>query len=93
MILKIAYNDDSQEMVNELSELIFKQYPLIEVNTFHEQIYKERKKAFELKSTWGTRLSPFAILIDEKPICAFYSEENKCNKEQILETISEHYKE
>ena len=50
---------------------------------------KERKKAFAIKNEWGTRLAPFAILIDNDhvPIIAFYSEKGNCTSEKINEAL------
>lgn len=87
MILKIAYDDNSEKLITELKNVLEK-FPLVNLETFHENILKERKKAFSLKSEWGTRLSPFAILIDnEKPIKAFYSDVNECTIDNISKIL------
>ena len=46
---------------------------------------KERKDAFALKGSWGAKLTPFAILIDDsgKAVKAFYSEVKECTAENI----------
>lgn len=87
MKLKVVYNDNCENLISNLKEFI-KDYPLIELEIFHENILKERKKAFGLKSEWGTRLSPFAILIDnENPIKAFYSDVNECTIDNISKVL------
>lgn len=44
----------------------------------NESSQKGRKEAFALKSYWGARLAPFAIVYDgEKAVKAFYSETDK----------------
>lgn len=86
--LKIAYNNNSIELIKELEKSLI-DYPLIELESYHEDLLKERKKAFGLKTEWGTRQSPFAILIDneKKPVIAFYNERNDCTLNKILETL------
>lgn len=53
-----------------------------EINTdafytfINEASRKEKKKAYELKSYWGARLTPFILVTKEdKPLTAFYSED------------------
>lgn len=42
----------------------------------NEASRKEKKKAYELKSYWGARLTPFILVTKEdKPLTAFYSED------------------
>lgn len=88
MILKVAYNDDSESLVKELKEKLSR-FAVIELECYHENLFKERKKAFALKSEWGTRKSPFAIFIDNNhiPVIAFYSERNECTVDNIIETL------
>lgn len=87
MLLKVAYNDKSEDLVKELKELLMK-FPLVELEAYHEEIFKERKKAFALKSEWGTRQSPFAILIDDHtPVTVFYNEQGSCTIDKITETL------
>lgn len=89
MVLKISYNDNSEIFVNNIKKIIDR-YPFIRLETYHEQLFKERKKALKLKYEWGTQLSPFAILIDDnnKAIKAFYSEQDNCNFDKILEILN-----
>lgn len=88
MILKVAYDDNNESLINGLKEFLI-DYPLIELEAYHENLFKERKKAFAIKSEWGTRKSPFAILIDNdhNPIIAFYSERNECTIDNISKTL------
>lgn len=88
MIIKLAYNDNSLSLVEGLREAL-KDYPLVELESYHEDLLKERKKAFGLKTEWGTRQSPFAILLDDekKPVVAFYNERNDCTLDKILESL------
>ena len=45
MILKVVYDDDSQILVDKLKSIL-PNYPLIELEYYHEGLFKERKKAF-----------------------------------------------
>lgn len=86
--LKLSYND-SCGWIHQLRDTIKQQYPLLELQTFNEDIAKERKKAFALKSSWATRMSPFAILVaEDKPVKAFYSEDKSCTYEEIINALN-----
>lgn len=89
MILKVAYDDNSQHLVDELKKVLSK-YPLIELQTYHEGLFKERKNAFKLKGGFSARHTPFAVLIDNDaaPVMAFYSEANTCTIEEIMKALN-----
>ena len=88
MILKVAYDDNSENLIIKLKEFLV-DYPLINLEVYHENLFKERKKAFAIKNEWGTRKSPFAILIDNDhiPVVAFYSEEGNCTADKIIKAL------
>lgn len=88
--LKIAYNDNSEDLVKELEKLIPSKYPSVNLESFHENLFKERKKAFKLKGGYSARKSPFAILadVDNNPISVFYSESNDCTLNKIEEVLN-----
>lgn len=89
MILEIAYDDNSQELVKELEKEL-KKFKYLEFKSYHEELFKERNKAFKLKGAYGTRLCPFALLtVDNKPIKAFYSELNQCTIHNIINSLYE----
>lgn len=70
MEVYIVYNNDSQR--KKLEET-FKESPFS--FTFIDARGKEKKNAWALKSHWGAKLDPFAIVMDEdKALKAFYSE-------------------
>lgn len=89
MILKVAYDDNSQHLVDELKKVLSK-YPLVELQTYHGGLFKERKNAFKLKGGFSARHTPFAVLInnDSEPVMAFYSEANTCTIDKILKTLN-----
>lgn len=89
LTLEVSYNDGSQELVKKLEKELLK-FKGIELKSYHEELFKERKKSFKLKGTYGTRLCPFAVLtIEGKPVKAFYSELNQCTVENIINSLYE----
>ena len=89
LTLEVSYNDDSQELVKKLEKELLK-FKDIELKSYHEELFKERKKSFKLKGAYGTRLCPFAVLtIEGKPVKAFYSELNQCTVENIINSLYE----
>ena len=88
LTLKLSWND-SCKWIPDLLTTLSKDYPTLTVESFNEDSMKERKKAFGLKNTWGTRMSPFVVLYDEnKPIKAFYSEDDSCTFDQIVSSLN-----
>lgn len=90
MILKLVYSENSTKLAQDLKDYLVN-YPLLKFETYNEQTMNERKKAFGLKSEWGAKITPFAILIDDekdKPLIGFYSEDNGCTFENIINTLS-----
>ena len=92
MNLKFAYNDDSEILFRQVQDNISEKYPLIIVEGFHENLMKERKKAFGLKGSFSARLSPFAVLYDSEnnPVKAFYSEVNECTLDNIINNLNKY---
>ncbi len=90
--LKVAYNDDSEELIKKLEKIIQIKYVLVKLESYHEGLFKERKKAFKLKGGFSARKSPFAVLTDEddKAIRAFYSESNDCTYGNIINALNEY---
>ena len=89
MTLKVTYDDNSENLITELKKFLI-DYPMVELETYHENLFKERKKAFAIKNEWGTRKSPFAILIDNEctPVVAFYSEQGDCTTSKIIDALN-----
>lgn len=89
MILKVVYDDDSQTLVDRLKDIL-PNYPLVELETYHEGLFKERKKAFKIKGGFSARHTPFAVLInnDSEPITAFYSEASTCTIDVITKALN-----
>ena len=87
--LTAVYDDTSEKFFANLVELIKDKYPLVELIGLHENILKERKKAFKVKGGYSARKSPFAILcdMDKNPVKAFYTEANECTLDNIEKTL------
>ena len=88
--LKIAYDDSSENLVRELETLIPSKHPLIKLEAYHENLFKERKKAFKLKGGYSARHCPFAVLLDDdgKVVSAFYSESKECTLDNVLKVLN-----
>lgn len=70
--------EDLQENLNNI----------IPIESYSENIFSEKKKAIMIKSSWGSRQSPFVLIKDDgKAIKAFYSEDNSCTLENILSYV------
>lgn len=88
MILKVVYDDNSQILVDKLKSVL-PNYPLIELESYNEGLFKEKKKAFKIKGGFSARHTPFAVLINNsEPVMAFYSEANTCTIDEILKTLN-----
>lgn len=86
MELKIAYNNE--QFLKDLKERTN-----LKIIAFNENIYSEKKKAIMLKSSWGTKQSPFVLLLDDSnPIKAFYSDNNECTVHNIITYLNERSK-
>ena len=83
--LTVVYDENSEQFYNDLESLVLKKYPSVELIGFHENTLKGRKKAFQVKGSYGARQTPFALLVDveKNPIKAFYSEANECTVANI----------
>lgn len=90
MELKLAVNNNSVGLVNQLKQYIEEKCPLVTIECFNEDIYKEKSKAYKLKGGFGSRQVPFAVLYDDekKPIKAFYSEVKECTFDNIIKCLN-----
>lgn len=91
MELKLAVNNDCVELVNQLKQHIEEKCPFVTVEYFNEDIYKEKQKSYKLKGGYGARQVPFALLYDDInkiPIKAFYTEDNSCTFNIIINTLN-----
>ena len=98
MTIKIVYSPGKgdnledlllRSLVNLMKEEENGHFPTIEVVSYNEEHYKERKDAFQLKASCGARLTPFcAIYNDDKELIkAFYSEVGECTIHNIIEYL------
>jgi hypothetical protein len=86
--LKIVYNSLLEDKINTLKLKYTLEYfiPGIRIEIYDENNYsKERKKALQIKSTFGSKLAPFVgIYNDKRIIKGFYSEDSSCNSSNIF---------
>lgn len=87
MELKVSYNDESLEFFQELSNIINQKYNDITVVGYNENVKKERKHAFGLKSNYGTKLTPLVVILNPEPIKAFYTDVKECRIDNIISYI------
>ena len=90
MILKIAYNNNCISLIQKLKS-IFETFPGLNLETYQEDFFKEKKKAFKLKGAFSAKQTPFAVLYNDGkvPISVFYSESNDCTFENISNKLKE----
>ena len=74
MELKVSYNDESLEFFQELNNIINQKYNDITITGYNENSKKQRKHAFGLKSNYGTKLTPFVVILNPEPVKAFYTD-------------------
>lgn len=86
MEFKISYNNNSIDFVNEIKTILSNEFPLIDVKTFNENTYSEKKKSYRHKNSFGAKMCPFSTLTDndKRVVAAFYSENNKCTVDNII---------
>lgn len=91
MTIKIVYNEACQPFENRLVAYIWEHFPKIEVETYDELHYKDKKKAIMIKASCGTRLVPFVAVYDNNKelIKAFYSEVGDCIADNIIKYLNE----
>lgn len=87
MELKVSYNDESLEFFQELSNIINQKYNDITIVGYNENIKKERKHAFGLKSNYGTKLTPLVVILNPEPVKAFYTDVKECRIDNIISYI------
>lgn len=89
MTVKIVYSEDCLPLKNQVVAYIWEKLPGIEVETYDELHYKDKKKAIMIKASCGTRLVPFvAVYNDDKELIkAFYSEVGDCTVNNIIKYL------
>lgn len=86
--LIVAYNEDSDARFRLLKHA----FPFL-VEGYNEDNSKERKHAFNIKSAWGAKMTPFAILMNgDSAVKGWWSEEKPLNVEEIVEYVLEYIK-
>lgn len=90
MTVKIVYNEDCQPLQNRITAHLWQNFPKIQVETYDESHYKDKKKAIMIKASCGTRLAPFVAIYDDNKelIKAFYSETRDCTFDNIINYLN-----
>jgi len=90
MTLKLVYNSlltnelDPSSLTKELEG-----YP-VSLEFYDEDIFSDKRKARQIKSSFGARLVPFvAVYENKKGIKGFYSEANECNINNIVNYVKD----
>jgi hypothetical protein len=91
MTVKIVYNEDCQPLQNRITAHLWQNFPKIQVETYDESHYKDKKKAIMIKASCGTRLAPFVAIYDDSKelIKAFYSETGDCTFDNIIKYLND----
>lgn len=91
MTVKIIYSEACMPFKNKIVAYIWEKFPKIEVETYDELHYKDKKKAIMIKASCGTRLVPFVAVYDNNKelIKAFYSEVRDCTADNIIKYLNE----
>lgn len=86
MILYICYNNSCSEFPKEIID----NFPDLNIITYNENYYAEKKKAYKVKGGYSARMSPFMLLLndDKSFVRAFYSENEGCNLESLKTCLS-----
>ncbi len=86
LVLYICYNEACKGFPNKIQESI----PELEVISYNESHYAEKKKAYKIKGGYSARMTPFMLLLgkDKSFKKAFYSEDNGCTLEKLQQWLS-----
>ena len=90
MTIKLVYNS---LLTNELNPSSLTKelegFP-ISFEFYDENIFSDKRKARQIKSSFGARLIPFvAVYENKKGIKGFYSEVNECNINNIVNYVKD----
>ena len=90
MTIKLVYNSlltnelDPSSLTKELEG-----YP-VSLEFYDEDMFSDKRKARQIKSSFGARLVPFvAVYENKKGIKGFYSEVNECNINNIVNYVKD----
>lgn len=87
--LKVIFNNSSIDLIEKLN----KHFSTIDIESYNEDIFKERQKAFKIKGGYGARKTPFILVLDEDgPKKAFYSEDSSCTFDNVFKYLNNEQK-
>lgn len=86
LTLYVCYNDKCKEFPKQIQD----EYPELNVITYNENHYAEKKKAYKIKGGYSARMTPFILALgkDNSFKKAFYSEDHGCTLEKVKEWLS-----
>lgn len=86
LVLHICYNDNCKDLVNQIQE----KYPDLKIHSYNENHYAEKRRSYRIKGGYSARMTPFMLLLgdDKSYKKAFYSEDNKCNLENLEQCLN-----
>ncbi|MGM9530871.1 hypothetical protein [Intestinibacter sp.] len=90
MIIKLAYCEGKGDTLYK-QLFSYTNNANIDLISYDEDYYKEKKDSFKLKGSCGARLTPFCAIYDDTKnlIKAFYSETGECTFNNIKDFIDE----
>lgn len=90
MIIKLAYCEGKGDSIYR-QLFNYTNNTDIELISYDEDYYKEKKDSFKLKGSCGARLTPFCAIYNDKKdlIKAFYSETGECTFNNIKDFIDD----
>lgn len=90
-MIRVVYCHDNNSLLDkEALQLFLKDYDCVQLETWNEELFNERKKSFAVKSHFAARMNPFCgVFIDDTAKKGFYSEAQQCVLDDIKNYLSE----
>lgn len=82
----LVYNDDAQ--LKKIGDALLKVSPIF--HFIDDRTKDGKKESFKLKSSWGSRLTPFVLCMNgEKAVKAFYTETGEDVVKSLIDYLNE----
>ena len=90
MKICIVFDEKSNIFAFTLIAYLCREHPDIKIETYDEDFFKEKKKAFKIKGACSARLTPFVSIYKKSELVkAFYSEAKECTFENIKKYLDD----